>query len=210
MSFKKTGAILREPQQERTRRLVENICSATVQLVLEKGVRAVNTNAIAKHAGIDISSRDRVFRNKEAILVYIAERWLTDIRQVYDRFRSDPELLSLPWRPYFQHLLYNWRLPSQDELYACMIGVWNYFPDLEKLDEYQRAYHVTFFLEQFERFGARGSRKEWELLATYLYHVEDAVHEAAGIFNPEDGEAIRNIYYESFFQQVGRFLDGAK
>jgi AcrR family transcriptional regulator len=204
-----TNGMLREPQQERTRLLIEKICAATVRLVLAKGAQAINTNAIAQEAGIDVSSLYRFFRDKESILFYIADRWLADIRGVYDRYRSDPVCLALPWRTYFERLLHDWRLPGQKDLYACMTGIWNYFPELEKLNEYQRAFHVAFFVEQFERFGARGSKKEWELLATYLYHVEDAVHEAAACHDQAEGQAILDLFYESFFLQVGRYLGDA-
>ena len=206
VSLTTTNGMLREPQQERTRELIEKICAATVRLVLAKGAQAINTNAIAQEAGIDVSSLYRFFRNKESILVYITDRWLADIRGVYDRYRSDPACLALPWRTYFKHLLHDWRLPGQKDLYACMTGIWNYFPELEKLNEYQRDFHVAFFVEQFERFGARGSKKEWELLATYLYHVEDAVHEAAACYDDAEGQAILDLFYESFFLQVGHYL----
>jgi len=209
VSLKTTNGMLREPQQERTRLLIEKICAATVRLVLAKGAQAINTNAIAQEAGVDVSSLYRFFRDKESILVYVADRWLADIRDVYDHYRSDPSCLALPWQTYFESLLHDWRLPGQKDLYACMTGIWNYFPELEKLNDFQRDFHVAFFVEQFERFGARGSKKEWELLATYLYHVEDAVHEAAARCDEAEGQVILGLFYESFFQQVRHYLGDA-
>jgi AcrR family transcriptional regulator len=80
VSLKTTNGMFREPQQERTRLLIEKICAATVRLVLAKGAQAINTNAIAQEAGVDVSSLYRFFRDKESILVYVADRWLADIR----------------------------------------------------------------------------------------------------------------------------------
>jgi AcrR family transcriptional regulator len=88
-------AIRREPKQQRSSEMVAKVCTVTLALVRERGLRNINTNLIAQEAGVDISSLYRFFANKEAILYHIAQEWLADIREVYDRYEQEPALLAL-------------------------------------------------------------------------------------------------------------------
>jgi AcrR family transcriptional regulator len=207
MSDTPAPGLKRVPRQQRSRETVERIYEATVVLLRERPIGDLNTNLIADTAGVDISSLYRFFADKEAIVSQLAAEWLAEIRQVYDRYEEDPELLNLPWREYFSRLLADWRLPRQDEKYAALAGLWHVYPELEALDDQQLARHVNFFVRQFRRFKARGTPKEWRNLAVYLYLVEDTVHEAAGLNTSRRGKAVRDLYYETFFFHVGQFLD---
>ena len=199
-------AIRREPKQQRSSEMVAKVCAVTLALVRERGLRNINTNLIAQEAGVDISSLYRFFANKEAILYHIAQGWLADIREVYDRYEQEPALLALDWRDYFGGLLRDWRLPGQYENYAALAGLWHVYPELVKLDRFQEAYHVAFFMRQFKRLGAIGNQQHWKDLAVYLYHVEDTVHEVASGLPEARAEALRQIYHQSFTNLVGEIL----
>jgi len=71
-------AIRREPKQQRSSEMVAKVCTVTLALVRERGLRNINTNLIAQEAGVDI-----------------AQGWLADIREVYDRYEQEPALLAL-------------------------------------------------------------------------------------------------------------------
>jgi len=120
-------AIRREPKQQRSSEMVAKVCAVTLALLRERGLRNINTNLIAQEAGVDISSLYRFFANKEAILYHIAQEWLADIREVYDRYEQEPALLALDWRDYFDGLLRDWRLPGQYEKYAALAGLWHVY-----------------------------------------------------------------------------------
>jgi AcrR family transcriptional regulator len=160
--------IKREPAQARSRLLVEKLCEATLELAAERGLRNLNTNLIAAHAGVDISSLYRFFASKEAILFYIADQWLAEIREVYSRFEQDPKFLALPWREYFTRLLEDWNLPGHYSKYAALEGLWHVYPELRELEERHLRFHVEFFLRQLKRFGARGrfTRSSWRMPST--------------------------------------------
>jgi AcrR family transcriptional regulator len=150
--------IKREPRQARSHLLIEKLCESTLELASERGLRNLNTNVIAAHAGVDISSLYRFFASKEAILFYIADQWLAEIREVYSRFEQDPDLLALPWRAYFTRLLEDWNLPGHYSKYTALEGLWHVYPELRELEERHLRFHVEFFLRQLKRFGARGTR----------------------------------------------------
>jgi AcrR family transcriptional regulator len=208
MAASPTAGLKRLPRQQRSRETVQQIFEATVALLRERSILDLNTNLIAATAGVDISSLYRFFADKEAIVFQLADDWLAEIRQVYDRYEEDPELLGLPWREYFTRLLEDWRLPDQDEKYAALAGLWRLYPALVALDEQQLAHHISFFVRQFRRFKARGKLQQWRDLAIYLYLVEDVVHEAAGLDISRRGAAVRKLYYDTFFFHLEQFLDG--
>jgi AcrR family transcriptional regulator len=202
--------IKREPAQARSRLLVEKLCETTLELAAERGLRNLNTNLIAARAGVDISSLYRFFASKEAILFYIADEWLAEIRAVYSRFEQDPVLLALPWQAYFTRLLESWSLPGRYSKYAALEGLWNVYPELHELEQKQLEFHVEFFLRQLKRFGARGSPAQWRPLAIYSYFIDDAVNEVAARSEKKLGQTLTEIYRESLFLQLVKLLDSGK
>lgn len=202
--------IKREPAQARSRLLVEKLCETTLELAAERGLRNLNTNLIAAHAGVDISSLYRFFASKEAILFYIADQWLAEIREVYSRFEQDPKFLALPWREYFTRLLEDWNLPGHYSKYTALEGLWHVYPELRELEERHLRFHVEFFLRQLKRFGARGTPTQWRPLAIYAFFVEDAVNELAARSEKKLGRTLTEIYRESLFLQLAKLLDSGK
>lgn len=199
--------IKHEPKQQRSRLLVEKICSATLELVAQRGLRKVNTNLIAEHADVDISSVYRFFPNKESILFYIAERWLADIYVVYSRYEKDPDLLALPWREYFTRLVADWNLPGQASRYQSLDALWNVYPELRGLDEQHLDKHITFFTRQLKRLGARGTRKQWKILAIYAYYVEDEINVVGTHKGDAVGKALKDIYLDSLFHELEKLFE---
>ena len=166
----------RLPKQERSRQVLEKVCRATLDLATQEGLRALNTNRIAQVAGVDVSSIYRFFPNKQAIIRFILERWLGEIRAVWDRFDSDTEMLELPWREYFTRLSSEWQVPGTLVNYTALAGAEEAFPELRQLDLEHREYFAEFFIRQMRRFRARGTVQEWKDLAIFLYMVEEEVH----------------------------------
>lgn len=168
--------LLRLPKQARSRLVVEKICLAALSISEENGVDALNTNSIAERAGVDISSLYRFFPNKMAILQYIASNWLAQIRSVWERYETEPELLQLQWEEYFCRISADWQSAHTQDYYSSLRKAWLIYPELEEMDVEHRENYIAFFLRQMKRFGARGTKKEWRDLAVYLYLVEDEIH----------------------------------
>ena len=64
----------KEPRQARARQTREKILSATAALLEETGLEGINTNIIARQAGVNISAVYKYFPNKYAILSTLAVR----------------------------------------------------------------------------------------------------------------------------------------
>jgi AcrR family transcriptional regulator len=207
MNEDRVYGVRRLPKQQRSRLTIEKICSTTLQLVAQHGLRKVNTNLIATQAGVDISSVYRFFPDKESILFYIAERWLGEIQAVYVRYEKDPDLLALPWREYFGRLIADWNLTGQASTYQGLDALWDVYPELRELDEKHLDKHIAFFLRQLERFGARGTRDQWKMLAMYAYYVEDEINVVGARKGPAVGRALKDIFLDSLFHELEKLLD---
>lgn len=63
------------PRQSRSIKTVEAIVDAAVAILSADGYEGLNTNAVAKQAGVNISTLYRYFPNKEAILEHLLEHY---------------------------------------------------------------------------------------------------------------------------------------
>ena len=67
------------PQQVRSRDRFERVLEATAELVVSGGVESVTTRAIAGAAGIPVASLYQYFADKEAVLLALVERDLSEL-----------------------------------------------------------------------------------------------------------------------------------
>lgn len=197
----------KEPQQQRSRLLVDNICQATLSILNENGLSQLNTNSIAAKAGVDVASLYQFFPNKEAILFRIAEKWLGEFQSIYQRFSSDPALLALSWRDFFTRILHDWTLPDQAPKLRALQAFWVLYPEFKELENQQVDIHNRFFVEHFRRLNAKGSPAQWEQLSTYLFVVEDSISVAISQENPRYDQFMLDLYRDSFFFHAAKFLD---
>lgn len=72
----------RHPQQERGERRVEEILDAAAAVIADVGVEAATTNAIAEQAGSSVGSLYHFFPNKEAIVLGLAGRYESEMKQL--------------------------------------------------------------------------------------------------------------------------------
>ncbi len=84
----------REPQQERSRQMRDDILEASIRVLASEGPRRFTTLRVAEVAGISVGSLYQYFPNKDA-LVYalhtgmVAALW-EDVQRILDRPRLDP------------------------------------------------------------------------------------------------------------------------
>ena len=87
----------RIPQQTRSQQRVDMILDAAADLFAEVGYESATTNAIAARAEISIGSLYQYFPDKDAILRALADRYLEQLRMLYDEvFTADVVYLPLP------------------------------------------------------------------------------------------------------------------
>jgi AcrR family transcriptional regulator len=71
----------KQPRQQRSRETVAVILEAAAQLFQRHGYADTTTNKIAERAGVSIGSLYQYFPNKDALLVALAEHYLTQSTQ---------------------------------------------------------------------------------------------------------------------------------
>lgn len=71
------------PQQNRSKVTIENIISATGELLEEQGFDTLSTSVICERAGLTPPALYRYFPNKYAIVIEMAQRLLADQHEIY-------------------------------------------------------------------------------------------------------------------------------
>jgi AcrR family transcriptional regulator len=93
MSAAATPSVVRRvPQQERSRRRVEDILDAAARLVVEHGVDALTTRDLAAGAEVPVASLYQYFADKEDVLVALAQR---DMGEMDTQVAADLEALDV-------------------------------------------------------------------------------------------------------------------
>lgn len=198
----------KQPKQKRTKLLLHTICDASVRVINERGIRALNTNLIAEYAGVDVSSLYQFFASKEAILYQVAVDWVEQYWSVYVSFDSDPDLLELDWCDYFSRLMAAWVLPDQDEKHTALQSLWRTYPEFEELEIFQLERHIDFIMRHLRRLGAKGTDKQLRDLSVYMFYVEDSVNELIAEPNTtEASESLLELYQSSILFLLGRLFD---
>lgn len=95
----------RQPQQSRSKVLVEAVREAGRAILEEEGATALTTNRIAERAGVGIASVYRYYPNKQAILADVFHEKVRAIDDYYRRKIRDRELGLLPLREEIRHLI---------------------------------------------------------------------------------------------------------
>ena len=89
------GAVRRVPTQQRSRQRVEAILDAAEALVLDQGVEALTTRAIAQRAGVPVASLYQYFGDKEAVLLALAGRDMAEMDEQVATDLTGLEVLSV-------------------------------------------------------------------------------------------------------------------
>jgi len=185
------------PKQKRTRILLDKVAASTVSLVQEHGYQAVNTNAIALHAGIDVKSLYEFYPNKEAILYRIADNWLSSLREICLKFETE-SYVDLNWREYFFQLQQACRADGNYEKnYNSLQGLWDLMPEFILLDEYHRDFLIDFQIRQLRRFGAKNSEQELKTLCLFILGMEDGLGLILSHVSKEQAEKLCRMQYDT-------------
>jgi AcrR family transcriptional regulator len=85
----------RVPTQQRSRDRLARIASAAGELCAEVGADAVTMEGIAARAGTSIGSLYQFFPNRDALLHFVAERYVEDLSRLLEP-DEDPDAAHLP------------------------------------------------------------------------------------------------------------------
>jgi AcrR family transcriptional regulator len=199
----------RKPRQDRSRDTVEAILEAAAQIFERHGYAAGTTNRIAQRAGVSIGSLYQYFPNKDAIVMELARRHITQIRDA-----AWPGLEALV----------EYVPPLRDGLTAIVLGtveLHRQAPLLQRVlfEETPRSNEIRALLrELFE--GASGLIGDY-LAACPDVHVPDprvaarlvtvVVDEVThgAIIHPRDGDD-PDVYARETITMLERYLTGGR
>jgi len=83
-----TSDHVRPPQQERSRKTLERILDAAMEIIDENGVQAATVSAVVERAGSSVGSFYARFEGKEDLLRYLEERVWTEARLRWEEARD--------------------------------------------------------------------------------------------------------------------------
>ncbi|HWA53822.1 MAG TPA: TetR/AcrR family transcriptional regulator [Solirubrobacterales bacterium] len=193
------------PRQGRSRETVEAIVEAAAQVFERHGYAAGTTNRIADRAGLSIGSLYQYFPNKDAIVVELARRHITDIGEVAwpaleALAREMPPLrealaaivfgtIELHARSPELHRVLFEETPRSDEIQALM---WELFDRSSRL--------IGDYLAACPEVSVRDPY----LAARMVAQVVDQVSHGA-VIHPRDGEA-PEVYARETITMLERYL----
>lgn len=196
----------KQPKQKRSIEAFDKIMDAAIELSFEAGGASVNTNAIAAKAGMDVASIYRTFPNKESILYWAANRWLSKIRAICELMESE-EFKTLGWRDFLAKLGETiTSLPEYQKDSLPLRPLWTAFPEFKILLEDHYAFLVNFYVRHFRRFGATLDDVQLEHLAYYLIVSSDTIREQAKSLSKEREQAINALDYETWIAHLAKIL----
>lgn len=89
----------RSPVQKRSRETFDNICTAASEILNERGLEALNTNAVAERAGVSITAVYAYFPDKYAIMhelfIRSDERWRAAVMPFFEAVSTTDDLVGL-------------------------------------------------------------------------------------------------------------------
>lgn len=85
-------AARKTPRQQRSIATVEAILQAATYILTKRGWDALTTNAVARKAGVNISSLYQYFPNKESIVAELQRRHVAQMRALWPVLPSDASL----------------------------------------------------------------------------------------------------------------------
>ncbi len=161
-SRKTTLKWVRPPRQERGQRTLERLLDSAEELIEEKGFEAVTIAEIARAAGSSVSAFYRRFRDKDALLHALHERFLEECAATAEQGEASRhwDELSIP------DLLFEY------SFMAAKVGRWR--QGFRKA-AYQRALSDPVFCERelrLQRLMAEGLMARLEARADEIRHPE--------------------------------------
>ena len=183
MATKKITA-RKKPSQERSKEKVEQILTATKELLAKDGLEKLTTNHIAQASSMSVGSLYQYFPNKQAIYYELYKRWLEEVRAVLSAYdcdefnaeNTDPlvtldrvfeDIYGSAVESRAQHS-YEFELEKAMKLY----------PELEKMDRMHGKKIANILASIWRRSGVVASEEELLDLGAYTYEQYGAFDDA--------------------------------
>jgi len=205
---KKTYARRKDPSQDRSRATISRVIDATWELLSDVGAKGITTRTIAARSRVTVGSIYQYFPHKEAILLELYKRRLTDVVQSFQSLNR-PELIALGpigWDEHYTRTFdkIGWNQRAQLELNkAC-----RYDPALEKLLHTHLARMQEEITDLYRHFYPKADAETLQLLCKFLYGLERLEAELLQSESGSRRDVIRAWRTDILRMFVQRFHDG--
>jgi AcrR family transcriptional regulator len=163
----------RTPVQVRSRKIKATIMEAAHEVMRERGIRAITTNAIAERAGIKVGSIYDYFPNKEAVIAEIYEEKLTQVRSFLEAGSERIEREN--WRNQLGELLREtWTYQLGIGLDRTIVDASYYYEDLLRIARAHSQLFATNYVRLLKRLGSSWSDDQLFDLGISLYTLVNA------------------------------------
>ncbi|WP_052120162.1 TetR/AcrR family transcriptional regulator [Inquilinus limosus] len=163
----------RKPVQARSRKIKAAIMEAAHDVMRERGIRAITTNAIAEHAGIKIGSIYDYFPNKEAIIAEIYEAKLAQVRGFLEA--GSERIERAEWRTRLSDLIREtWTYQLAIGLDRTIVDASYYYEDLLRIARAHSQLFASNYVRLLRRLGSDWSDERLFDLAISIYTLVNA------------------------------------
>ncbi|OWJ62803.1 TetR/AcrR family transcriptional regulator [Inquilinus limosus] len=163
----------RRPVQARSRKIKATIMEAAHDVMRERGIRAITTNAIAEHAGIKIGSIYDYFPNKEAIIAEIYEGKLAQVRGFLEA--GSERIDRVEWRPQLSNLIREtWTYQLAIGLDRTIVDASYYYEDLLRIARAHSQLFASNYVRLLRRLGSDWSDERLFDLSISIYTLVNA------------------------------------
>ncbi|WP_343715923.1 TetR/AcrR family transcriptional regulator [Inquilinus sp.] len=173
MTGKTSAPAKRRPVQARSRRIKAAIMEAAHDVMRERGIRAITTNAIAEHAGIKIGSIYDYFPNKEAIIAEIYEGKLAQVRSFLEA--GSERIERAGWQAQLADLIREtWAYQLGIGLDRTIVDASYYYEDLLRIARAHSQLFASNYVRLLRRLGSDWSDERLFDLAISIYTLVNA------------------------------------
>src|ERR1700733_11223912 len=163
----------RSPVQARSRRVRTAIIAAAHDVMRERGVRAVTTNAIAERADIKIGSLYDYFPNKEAVIAELYEEKLAEVRGFLNVEAT--HIQRARWRQQTTELIQSmWAYQLSIGLDRTLVDASYYYEDLLRIARAHSQLFATTIARLLKRLGSSWREEELHDLGISVYTLVNA------------------------------------
>jgi AcrR family transcriptional regulator len=166
-------ATRRSPVQARSRRVRIAIMEAAHEVMRERGVRAVTTNAIAERADIKIGSLYDYFPNKEAVIAELYEEKLAEVRGFLNVEAT--HIQRARWRQQTTELIQSmWAYQLSIGLDRTLVDASYYYEDLLRIARAHSQLFASTFAHLLKRLGSNWRDDQLIDLGISIYTLVNA------------------------------------
>lgn len=156
------------PVQTRSRKMKTAIMEAAHEVMRERGIRAITSNAVAEQAGIKIGSLYDYFPNKEAIIAEIYEEKLARIRVFLET--GSQEIDKSNWKEQLAELIREtWAYQIGIGFDRIIVDAAYYYEDLLRIARAHSQLFASTYARLLRRLGSTWSEKSLLDLGVSIY-----------------------------------------